>query len=284
MTVPDPAYLPFVPGLAASAPPGDGDLWFIFHGNRMLFRRDAGGGITVPRFPDVADLRPRLENTVYFGRYEERGCHCAALAGETAPPDDGRFELLDLRAAMGRIGDECAQICGTAFQIVGWDRNHRFCGRCGTPTERSTTDRARVCPACGQRHYPRLSPAIIVAVVRDGRLLLARNRNFKAGFHSVLAGFVEPGESFEQCVKREVYEEAGIQVADIRYFGSQPWPFPDSLMVAFTATHAAGEIRVDGEEIESAGWYTPATFPPLPPPGSISRRLIDWYCQTVAGS
>src|SRR5271157_1821576 len=125
-------------------------------------------------------------------------------------------------------------------------------------------ERARLCEKCGYIAYPRISPAVIVAVVREGKLLLARASRFRTNFYSVLAGFVEPGESAEECLKREVMEETGIKVKNIKYFGSQPWPFPDSLMLAYTAEYVSGEIKVDGREILEAGWYKPGEFPVMP--------------------
>ena len=143
-------------------------------------------------------------------------------------------------------------------------------------------ERALQCTACGYLSYPRISPAVIVAVVRGKSILLARARRFPPGMYSVLAGFVEPGETLEECVVREVREETGVEVKNIRYFASQPWPFPHSLMVAFTAEHASGEIRVDPEEIVDAGWYTVENFPHVPDPMTVARRLIDWFAAGAA--
>jgi NAD+ diphosphatase len=136
---------------------------------------------------------------------------------------------------------------------------------------------AMECTACGQLSYPRISPAVIVAILRDEKILLARANRFPSGFYSVLAGFVEPGETLEQCAKREVREETGIEVKNLRYFSSQPWPFPHSLMVAFTAEYAAGEIRIDPSEIADAGWYSADALPLIPDPITVARKLIDWY-------
>ena len=138
-------------------------------------------------------------------------------------------------------------------------------------------ERAKLCPACGLTTYPRISPAIIVAVTKGDTLLLARGHRHPPGFYSVLAGFVEPGETLEETVRREVREEVSLEVDDIRYFGSQPWPFPDSLMVAFTASYASGEITLEELEIADAGWYTAANLPLVPPPISIARSLIDAF-------
>src|SRR5262249_24492108 len=150
------------------------------------------------------------------------------------------------------------------------------CGRCGAPTERSTVERVRTCTGCGHGAYPRLSPAVIALVERDGRALLARNARFPRPFFSVLAGFVEVGVSLENAVAREVQEEAGLEVGEIRYFGSQPCPFSGSLMIGFTAKSAAGEIAVDRSEIVDAGWFAPDQLPAnILPRLSIARELID---------
>jgi NAD+ diphosphatase len=139
--------------------------------------------------------------------------------------------------------------------------------------------RAKECESCGRLEFPRLSPAIIVSVEKDDRLLLARSARFPGEFFSVLAGFVEPGESLEEAVRREVMEETGIRVKDISYFGSQPWPFPESLMIGFTARYESGEIEIDGEEIVEAGWYRASELPKIPGPVSIARKLIDAFVE-----
>jgi NAD+ diphosphatase len=160
-------------------------------------------------------------------------------------------------------------------QIVEWDRTHRFCSRCGEPTERMVNERARRCARCGLLAFPRLSPAVIVRVLRDDQILLGHNRAFPPGLYSVLAGFVEPGETLEETVEREIFEEVGIEVTDLRYFASQPWPYPNSLMLGFTARHAGGEIRVDQQELADARWFSRDNLPELPGKLSIARRLID---------
>jgi NAD+ diphosphatase len=148
--------------------------------------------------------------------------------------------------------------------------------------EDKTDERAKTCPACGLNSYPRLSPAVIVAVVKDDKLLLATSPRFRSSFWSVLAGFVEPGETLEDCVVREVEEEVGITVRNVRYFGSQPWPFPDSLMLGFTAEYAKGEIKTDGMEIVEADWFGADNLPNVPPSVSIARRLIDWFVENYS--
>lgn len=189
------------------------------------------------------------------------------------------WATLGLRDLFGLVETTLAALTGRAFQLLEWDRNHQDRSRCGTRTEPRTDERARSCPACGFTSYPPVSPAIMILVTHRGKLLLARKPAFPQGRFSALAGFVEPGETLEDTVIRETREEVGVEVKNIRYFGSQPWPFPHSLMIAFTAEYAGGEIRPDGVEIEEARWFDPKQLPKLPPPISISRRLID----TIAG-
>ncbi len=180
-----------------------------------------------------------------------------------------------LRTLYGRLDETVYGVAGRAIQIVAWDRDHRFCGRCATPTERVPEERARRCPACGLTVYPRLSPAVIVLIERGDEILLARGHRFAPGRFGIVAGFVETGESLEEAVRREVAEEVGLELAEVRYFGSQPWPFPHAIMIGFTAAWEKGEIRVDERELTEAGWFGIDRLPTIPPKLSIARRLID---------
>jgi len=166
--------------------------------------------------------------------------------------------------------------------VVDFERTHRFCGRCGVPTEPVSGERARRCSACKLTAYPRISPAVIVLLRKGSRALLARAAHFPLPFFSTLAGFVEIGETLEDTCAREIREEVGVEVGRLRYFGSQPWPFPHSLMVAFIAEYAGGEIRVDGKEIVEANWFAPDALPLVPPRASIARRMIDaWVAEEL---
>ncbi len=180
-----------------------------------------------------------------------------------------------LRNWFGVLDDETLSIAMRAVQLLEWDRTHRFCGVCGTPTTQLPGERAKRCPSCGLVAYPRISPAMMALVTRGRELLLGRGVGFPPGRYSALAGFVEAGESIEDAVAREVLEETGIEVCNLRYFGSQSWPFPNSLMIAFRAEYAGGEIRVDPNELADAQWFTPEALPKLPPNLSIARELID---------
>lgn len=182
-----------------------------------------------------------------------------------------------LRQIMLEADAELAAILGYAAQIGTWASNHRFCGSCASPLQLVEGERAMECPECQLRQYPRLSPSMIALVSRGDEILLARSARFTPGVYSTLAGFVEPGESVEQCVMREVFEEVGVQVGDIQYQGSQSWPFPHSLMLGFHARYLSGEIRCQQEEIEDAGWFSIHDLPPLPSSRSIARYLIELY-------
>ena len=190
-------------------------------------------------------------------------------------PADGA--ALDLYSYFGRASETEWMVAGRAVQIVEWARTHRFCGRCGSPTEQQPAERAMKCPACGLLAFPRVAPAMITLVTRGEQALLARGVNFRGPTYSCLAGFVEPGESLEGAVIREVREEVGVEVGNVRYWGSQPWPFPHSLMVGFTADWQSGEIDIDPVEIVDAQWFSRDDLPAIPPPISIARKLIDGW-------
>lgn len=244
--------------------------WIFRLDQRLLVHAERGGGVVFPYGPATAFGSPA--NPLYVGEFRGRPCHALDVG---VFPDIPGAEPASLRAIFTLAGPEVFAFAGRAVQLLDWQANHRYCGRCGTPTERQPDEPAMRCPVCGLLAYPRLSPAVMV-LVRDGeRLLLARSPHFKPGVFSALAGFVEPGETLEQCAAREVREEVGIEIANLRYFASQPWPFPNSLMVAFFADYAGGDIVPQPGEIEAAAWFTPDALPVLPDPVSIARRLID---------
>ena len=209
---------------------------------------------------------------------EWQGERCYAVEAD-ALPESTPGEPAAIRAVFGIAGGEAFALVCRAAQLLDWKKNHRYCGRCATPTAMKSNEFAMQCPACGLVAYPRISPAVMVLVRRGNELLLARSPHFKPGVFSALAGFVEAGETLEQCAVREVREEVGVEITNLRYFQSQPWPFPDSLMLAFFADYAGGEITPDPSEIEEAGWFPRNNLPPLPDPVSIARRLIDAACK-----
>ena len=215
------------------------------------------------------------EATVLVGMWRGIPCHAADVQ---RLPEIAGAEAVSLRNIFQLAGEEAFALAGRAVQLLDWQTQHRFCGRCGTPTVQLGGEHAMQCPQCRLTVYPRISPAVMV-LVRDGdKLLLARSPRFKPGVFSALAGFVEAGETLEQCAAREVREEVGIEICNLRYFSSQPWPFPNSLMVAFFADYAGGVVTPDPVEIEAAEWFSADSLPLLPDPVSISRRLIDAAC------
>jgi NAD+ diphosphatase len=248
--------------------------WFIFKGTNLLVSR-AEGTVSIPLTADAGGLGITTAEPLYLGVADGHPCRALEAPEDMAASDGWSFE--PIRSLFGLIGESFFTAAARALQLLEWNRAHRWCGSCGAGTRLKPGERARECTACGELFYPRISPAVIVAVVRGDRLLLARAQRFPTGFYSVLAGFAEPGETLEQCVQREVREETGIEVKNIRYFGSQPWPFPHSLMVAFTAEHAAGEIRIDENELVDAGWYAADSLPSIPDRIAIARHLIDWF-------
>jgi NAD+ diphosphatase len=246
-------------------------LAFAFAGAKLLIRGDEEAPV-VPSLDDVVRTMPDGVHH-YLGQLQGADCIAIALPDDaTAPPG---FTFTGLRALFLRLPEATLALAARAFQVVEWDRTHRFCGRCGTPTRDKPGERAKQCPACGYVAYPRVSPAMMVLVTRDREVLLARANRFPNAMYSALAGFVEPGETIEDCIHREVREEVGIEVTDIEYFASQSWAFPHSLMIAYTARYAGGELRPDGLEIADVQWFDVDGLPNLPTTVSISRRLID---------
>lgn len=198
-------------------------------------------------------------------------------------PVSGEYSLVPLRELLATLPAKETGLLSKGIQLLRHHEMNGFCGRCGTRTRHHQSERALWCPGCDNLVFPRLSPAIIVRITDGDRILLARSPRFIPGMYSVIAGFVEPGETLEETVRREVMEEVGIGIDEIRYFGSQPWPFPDSLMIAFTAVYSSGEIRPDKVEIEDARWFTRSDLPALPSSASIARRLIDEYLSADPG-
>jgi NAD+ diphosphatase len=266
----------FAPAQVAPAVLPGTALVFAFADAKLLVCGDEAA----PTVPTLAEFeRAGLEgNRHYLGRL--RGIDCVAITLPEAAPEPAGCRYAGLRSLFLRLPDALLALAARAFQIADWDRSHRYCGRCGTPTREREGERAKTCPACGLVAYPRISPAMMVLVTRGAEVLLARATRFPKPMYSALAGFVEPGETIEDCVHREVREEVGIEITDLDYFASQSWAFPHSLMIAYTARYAGGELAPDNDEIADARWFPPDALPPeLPSTVSIARRLID---ETVA--
>ncbi len=263
----------FVRSADGGVVPGNDALWFAFADDKLVLAA-AGEGLRLPSTATLEASGLPPATPALLGYLDGVPCFAGYLAPAEIP--DG-MQLVDLRHAFGILPELEYAIAGYASQIVHWDRTSRFCPVCGTRTERLPSEWAKQCPACGFLQYPRISPAIIVLIHRPGQILLTRQPTWPSNRYSLVAGFVEPGESLEECLRREVAEEVGVTVDDIRYLGSQPWPFPHQLMVGFLARYRAGELRIDAQELEHAAWFDLGALPDLPPPLSISRRILDWY-------
>lgn len=266
--------MPFKPDFKFPTTESARSLWFVFHEGRLLIKPDDEDQL-IPSARELTESDIAPIHKQYLGTLDGLPCYAAELAHNKTVPHG--FALEGVRRLFSRLEEEMIWVAGRANQLVDWNQSHKYCGKCGHATKDKQNERAKICPECGMINYPRVSPAIIVAVIKDHQILLGSNRRFKGGFYSVLAGFAEPGESLEECVAREVNEEVGIALKNIRYFGSQPWPFPNSLMVGFIADYAGGRIKVDKSEIVKAAWFSAQDLPPIPPKISIARHLIDWF-------
>ncbi len=276
--------------ISAITPPDathQGSLWFLFQGNRLLVVRE-GNQTDILRLRSPEDIGLPPVQAHYLGLLNgadgEARCFCGEIADDVQPPVGMVFE--NLRPLYTQLDETLFWLAGRAVQIVDWDRTNRFCGRCGQQTIDQASDRSKLCPNCGLTSYPRLAPAVIVRIQRTTdtgpEILLARARRFPGAMFSVLAGFVEPGETLEECVQREIMEEVGITVENITYFGSQPWPFPHSLMIGFTADLADCELHIDPNDIAEAAWFPPGELPLVPPPPSIANRLITTWLEGIS--
>lgn len=266
MIVTPPSFEPLLEPRAHPAPRS-----FVFRGSELLL---AEGTIALPGPEVAAAIGLGDDAWLPVGLWDGTYCRAAWLPKDAPAPAGHAFS--GLRRLFGQADEALLAVAGRAFQVADWARTHRFCGACGEPMRRAAGERAMKC-ACGHSAYPRIAPAMMVLVKRGEAILLARNVAVPAGGRmSALAGFLEPGESVEEAIHREVREEVGIEVTDLRYFASQSWPFPHSLMLAFTAEYAGGELRPDTSEIAEARWFGPGdALPELSPRQSISRALID---------
>lgn len=240
-----------------------------------LIRIDARGGIAPASTGGIlARVAHWPEAALPMGYWHDQPVAVVAEPGEQAWPP--------ARDWLAQLPESQFSLVSTALQVLSWQRNHRFCGHCGHVTEQVAGEFAMQCPVCGLRNYPRISPCIITLVTHGENLLLARSPRFPPGRYSTLAGFIEPGESAEEAVRREVIEEVGVTVGHMEYYRSQSWPFPHSLMLGFFAEAASRRIRIDGVEIADAAWFSPRQLPKLPPPYSIARVLIETHLRKAS--
>lgn len=242
----------------------------IFQNDRLLVLKESSG----LRLPASTILNQHFIRQYSLGTFNSLCCYCAELKPDLPLPDE--FEALPLRTGFEIFGNDWYVPIAKAVSIITWDKNHQFCGRCSSATVYKPHAFERSCPECGLVFYPRISPSIIVLIKKDDKILMSRSPHFVKGAYGLIAGFVEVGESIEDAVHREVLEEVGLKIKNLEYFGSQSWPFPDSLMIAFTADYAEGEITLHDQELESADWYHYDNLPGGPSHRlSIAKKLID---------
>ena len=242
----------------------------VFHKDRLLLREE---GLAPPLHAELIAAGLELDGAMPLGTWEGRYWQVAQAAHD-APPLPGHA-YMSLRALFGTVDDGLLGVAGRAFQIAEWSRTHRFCGACASPMSLAPGERAMRCAACGHLAYPRISPAMMVLIKKGDQRLLAAHANAPYKRFTALAGFLEAGESVEEAVHREVFEEVGLRVHNLKYFGSQSWPFPHSLMIAFTADYLDGEIVTDPNEISDARWFGPGDeWPTLSHTVSIASELL----------
>jgi NAD+ diphosphatase len=246
-------------------------LVFVFIGKELLLIDGK-----IPLYKSIQKARIDVESLKYIGRIHHRKC----FALEILPGNEiiSLGALVGLRQLYALLPDPQLRATIYGFQIVLWNRKTKYCGGCGSLTEENLPDvTVKSCPDCKEDYYPKISPSVIVAVINGDKILLAQHKRVTNGMYTVLAGFVNPGESLEECIHREIKEESGIEVTNIRYFGSQAWPFPDSLMIGFIADYANGELKPDNDEITDLKWFKASEIPEWPDKVSIARSLIDYF-------
>ncbi len=248
------------------------EYWFIFQGDKLLLMSETNSGFLTP--VALSLLKKSFIRQHNLGLFNQINCYCAEVDEEVALIDD--IQLVGLRQVFNILDISWYAAAVKAYSILNWDKNHQFCGRCGSRTIHKPGIYERTCPQCGLALYPRISPSMIVRIKKDNQILMARSPHFAPGAYGLVAGFVEAGENVEEAVHREVMEEVGITIKNLKYFGSQAWPFPDSLMLAFTADYHSGDLVLDPHEIEDADWYTYDTIPGRPSHSiSIAQKLIE---------
>ena len=254
-------------------------LWFIFHDKKLLLLPGKTGEEALLRGESrpFSDHHDRDVHIHVLGTYEGAPCYACAL--KTLPLEAEQCCCLtDLRASYTVLGEQLYLIAGKGAELIHWDSQTQFCPACGAPTKPKLPI-SKQCPDCGNELFPNISVAIIVLVRKGKEALLVRSHTFRGTHYGLVAGFLEPGETLEECVAREIREETGLSVENIRYFGSQPWPYPSGIMVGFTADYKDGEIILQAEELAAGAFFSPDNLPDLPAKLSIARRLIDSWLE-----
>ena len=250
------------------AQPNPDDIIFAFQKNDIYLLDEK----CLPRWNQVE--RCFNSSATYYCFAETENCRYVIVETDLILKHEN-YHAIKLKSASTILDETLFALAKYANHLHHWRRTHAYCGNCGNKNSEKTDEQAFICLHCQHVTYPRISPCIIVLITRGSKLLLARSPHFSEKVYSTLAGFVEPGESLEQALHREIKEEVGVTVSEITYFGSQPWPFPDSLMIGFHAKYLAGKIEFDGVEIEDAQWFDVHSLPQLPSSTSIARELIE---------
>lgn len=273
----------FEPGVALAP-----HHWVLGVLNGQLLRR-SDNAVPLHRQHELSSATLPVSQALHIGRWRGESCFAVEFSGceqellgalNTAA---GGYELVTLRSQLHALDDMLFGLAGRALQLLHWSTYHRFCGYCGAATQPVHSERALQCSACETLFYPKIAPCVIGVIVRGDQCLLARNARFREGMFSAIAGFIEPGETVEDALRREIHEEVGVSVDQLEYIGSQSWPFPSQLMLGYIAHYHSGEICVDGEEIVEAEWFSPDNLPQVPPPETISGLLIQTYLTRVRG-
>ena len=240
---------------------------FIFQGKNILVKKNS---FKLPLITDFNDYLASSKISMWF--FETQYSYIAAsLKKDTTVPNN--FELIPLRNIFANTISYAAT-AARGIALLNWTNNERFCCKCGNKLIDSTTETAKICSKCGQIVYPHLVPAVIVLIKKDNKILLARHKNHISDIYACISGFMEAGESAEDCVEREVFEETGLHIKNIQYRATQSWPFPNQLMLGFTADWESGAITIQKEELLEAKWFSTDKLPSIPPPGSIAYKLI----------
>lgn len=243
--------------------------YFIFNNDKLFITNDN----KIPFLDDINKLNINILRKIYLGRFNNSPVFTLEIY-DTKMLD---YKLIGLREFYELVNEDVYLLASRAIQIINWDKNHTYCGRCGTKTKTKEDEIAKVCPNCGFISFTRLSPAIIVAITNDNELLMANHTRSPKDKYSLIAGFVEAGETIEEAVHREISEEVGLKVKNIKYMDSQSWPFPHSLMLGFSAEYESGEINIDEIEIRDAKWFKKEEIPNLESNISIASSLINWF-------
>ena len=250
--------------------------WFVFCKGDLLLEKTSDGRYTIPYQEEAPTALKEWTNVHTITPFGDDDVRTYNIDGPVT--DNPCYEMCGLRATYNKLPHELYQIAGKCQEILYWDANTRFCGVCGGPMKMHTEISKR-CTHCGKEIWPLLATAIIVLIRREDKVLLVHARNFRGKFFGLVAGFVETGETLEEAVVREVHEEVGIKIKNIRYFASQPWPYPCGLMVGFTADYVSGELHLQRSELDDAGWFDRDHLPPVPDKMSIARQLIDSWLE-----